>query len=56
MGDEHPEVRLRRAPISGRWEVVRIHDDGQTVTDKWPIHLDDAAHLEEAFGPEGGAQ
>ena len=47
MSREHGEVRLRRAPLSGRWEAVRIADDGRTITDKWPIHADDAAHLDE---------
>lgn len=56
MAREHPEVRLRRGPLSGKWEVVRVAENGQTVTDRWPIHAEDAAHLDEAFPIEGASR
>lgn len=45
----HPEVRLNRRTFGGEWEVVRLAKDGRLITDRWPIHPDDAAKLTEAF-------
>lgn len=47
MTRKHPEVRLNRTPFTKEWEVVRIAKDGRTITDRWPIHADDAAVLDE---------
>lgn len=46
MTREHPEVRLNRRTFTGQWEVVRIGKDGRTITDRWPLHADDAAFLD----------
>ena len=39
-------VRLNKTPFSGRWEVVRLAEDGRTITNRWQLHPDDAALLE----------
>ncbi|MEQ7847739.1 hypothetical protein [Nocardioides kribbensis] len=48
---ERAEVRLNRRKFSGTWEVVRLAKDGRTITDRWPIHPDDAAWLDEVTTP-----
>lgn len=44
-------VRLNRTPFTQEWEVVRLAADGRTIKHRWPIHPNDAAALEAAFGP-----
>ena len=41
-------VRINRTPFSESWEAVKVNAKG-LITQRWPIHPDDAKALDAAF-------
>ena len=46
MSRTHKRVRLNRGGLTGQWSAVRVNQLG-VITDKWPLHPDDAALLDQ---------
>lgn len=46
--DERDYVRLNRTTFSHEWEVAKVDNSG-VITQRWPLHPDDAKVLEEIW-------